>query len=141
MTGKFDGLALEVEKPGRMTIVHPVTRQPLADAKGAPAWVDVYSSDSEVARSAGRRAINERLGRRARSGLTAEQIEDNEVDLLAALVAGWRLLALDGEPLDVAFSAEAAQEMLRAPGMAWLREQIDAYASDRGNFSTASSRS
>ncbi len=140
---KFSGLALEVDKPGRMTIMHPVTNAPLRDNAGKEAWIDIYSSDSAAARKHRMSVQRKRLGqvgqRRGKVTLTPEEIEADSIDLLVALTAGWHLLDLDGKPLQVQFNAENARELYSNSGMSWLVEQIDAFASERENFSKASS--
>lgn len=138
---KFAGLEIEVDKPQRMTLVHPVTRQPIRDAEGKEAWIDLHSSDSAIARKHQRAVQNRRLNMRGRGKIGAEELEAEAVDLLAALTIGWRLLALDGAPLDVPFSPEAARDLYTAPSLAWVREQADEFAADRANFQPSSSPS
>jgi len=135
---KFAALALEVEKPVRMTIVHPVSRQPLRDADGNEAYIDLFSGDSEPARKHQRTAQRRRIAMRGRGKITPEEIEADSVELLAALTAGWMLLALDGARLDVPFSIENARELYADPSVAWLRDQVDEFAAERANFSKAS---
>lgn len=135
MTDKFAALGLAVDAPGRLTIVHPVTRQPLRTADGVEAYIDLYSADSEVARKHERAVQRRRLAMRGRGKITPEELEAEAVEALAALTAGWRLVGLDGRPLDVPFSADAAREMYAASSLAWLRDQVNEFAADRGNFS------
>lgn len=138
---KFAGLALEVEKPSRMVIVHPATRQPLRDGDGSEAYIDLFSGDSEQARRHQRAVQRRRLAVRGRGKITPEELEAEGVELLAAITAGWRLVALDGSALDVEFSVTNARELYAEPAMQWLRDQVDEFASDRGNFSKASPKS
>ena len=70
--------------------------------------------------------------------ITPEELEAESTELLAALTAGWHLVTLDGHPLDVPFSIENARELYAAPALAWLREQVDEFAADRGNRPGAS---
>lgn len=137
---KFDALALEVEKPSRMAVLHPVTRQPLRDPKGAEAYIDLYSGDSEQARRQHRAIMRRRVAVR-RTKLNVEEIEAEQIELLAVLTAGWYLLDLNGNPLEVPFSVENARELYGLAATAWLRDQVDEHIGDRGNFSKASSAS
>lgn len=139
----FAALGLDVEQPARMTIMHPVTEAPLRDHEGNAAYIDVYSSDSDRQRKHERTITNRRFRQMQgmRVKMTAEQREEEALDLLAALTAGWRLLALDGSALDIPFSPEAARSLYANPATAWLREQVNEFAADRGNFSRASSTS
>ncbi len=135
---KFAALALEVEKPARMTIVHPVTREPLKDGEGNEAYIDLHSGDSAVARRQQQSIQRRRLASRGRK-VTLEEIESDALDFLAALAASWRLVGLDGSAIDVPFSTTNARELFGESSMAWLREQVDEFSADRANFSKASS--
>lgn len=139
MSGKFAALELSVDNPSRMTIVHPTTRQPLRDAEGKPAYIELYSADSEIRRKHDRAVARRRLAMRGRGKITPEELEAEAVELLAALTTGWHLLDLAGDVVDVAFTPENARELYAATKMTWLREQVDEYVGDRGNFSGASS--
>jgi hypothetical protein len=138
---KFAGLAVGVDRPARMTILHPVTGQAirLLDAAGHPndqaAWIDVLSADSKVARDLEREAQNRRLRGRLRR-VTAEDIEAEGVELLTALTKGWCLAALDGTPIDVPCTPENARELYSTPDLAFLRRQVNEFAADLGNFPT-----
>lgn len=136
---KFSGLALAVDKPQRMALLHPVTRQPLRDADGNEAYIDLWSGDSEVARKQERAITTRRLAVRGRTKITAGEIEADAVDMLVALTAGWRLLDLDGRPIDVPYTSQNARELYQEPALAWLRAQVDEFCGDRANFSPASS--
>lgn len=139
MTSKFDAIALEVDKPSRMTIRHPHTNMPLRDKAGEVAYIELFSSDSGKARTAQRAITNGRLAMRNRNKLTAERLETEGTELLADLTVAWRLVGLDGEPLDVPFNRTNAVDLYADPKMAWLREQVDEFTADRANFSQASS--
>ena len=140
MTSKFAGLALAVDAPARMTILHPVTRQPLRDSAGEEAWIDLLSADSAAAR-AHDRAITDALIRAGARRRSAEQMDAELTDKLAKLTTGWRLLTLDGEPIDVPFSVASAREMYALPELAWLRGQVMQFVDDLGNFRPAASTS
>lgn len=140
----FAGLELAVEKPQRMTLMHPVTGQPIRDGDGNEAWIDLYSADSKIARDHSNAIQRRRLAAARTRGATAvtpEQLDAEAVDLLAALTTGWRLLTLAGEPLDVPFSPQHARELYSSPALSWVRVQADEFAASRGNFAPASSPS
>lgn len=141
MNSKFAGLEIAVDQPQRMTLVHPISRQPLRDADGETAWIEIYSNDSSAARKHNREVQRRRLAMRGRGRITPEEVEAEGIDLLAALTTNWRLLTLDGTPLDVPFSPEAARELYSAQALAWVREQVDEFCVDRANFPQPSSTS
>lgn len=136
---KFAKLALEVDKPARMIIVHPILRQPLRNATGDEAYIDLYSADSAPARKHTASVARKRLNMRRGGKLTPEEIEAEAVELLCALTAGWELFDLEGDALEIPFNHENARDAYREPGLSWLREQVDEFVADRGNFSKASS--
>lgn len=147
----FTGLMLETDRPARMTILHPLTRKPIAprtadNETGEPAWVELYSLDSARVRAHEERTANDMLAARRQVGraqLTPSEIEEGGLDLLAVVVCGWRLLNLDGSAPAEPFpcTPENVRGLLRLPGMRWLREQIDAFLADRANFAKPSSTS
>lgn len=137
---KFDALAIEVEKPSRMPIKHPNTNMPLRDKDGNEAYIELYSSDSDIARKMQRTITNSRLQMRNRNKLTADRLESEATELLAALTVGWHLVNWrTGEKIDVEFSRSNAEELYSGPGMQWIREQVDEFVADRSVFSQASS--
>lgn len=141
MDDKFASLALPVEKASRMTILHPVTRQPLKNGDGREAYIEMLSIDSEVAQKHRTASQQRRLNMGIRAKLNAEELEQESIDLLAWLTVGWHLVGFDGEVIDVPFSKENARKLYGQHALAWLREQVDQYVADRGNFSGASSTS
>jgi len=136
---KFSGLELEVDAPFRLILVHPFTRQPMRDPEGNPAYIDHYSSDSEIARKHQRAVQRRRLNMRGRMKITPEELEAESIEILAALTAGWHLVDLKGNLIDLPFSQENARELYSNPAVGWLREQIDESTADRANFSQGSS--
>jgi hypothetical protein len=139
------GLELPVDKTAKMTIYHPIKRKPLIEAgadpeTAEPAWIELYSLDSQVARNhehdAQQRLIDVRRQLQSRGSFTPEELEENAVELLAALTKDWRLLSLDVKPpaYDFPCTLENRKEFYRQPGVRWLREQIDAFLTNRANF-------
>lgn len=137
---KFDAMALEVDKPGRMPIKHPHTNLPLRDGEGNDAFIELHSGDSAIARKVQRTITNGRLQMRNRNKITADRLESEGTELLAALTVDWYLVNWrTGEKIDVKCTREDAEELYGASGMQWLREQVDEFVADRANFSQASS--
>ena len=139
--GKFDGLEIAADKPERMFLLHPTTRAPLCnkDDKADVAYIDLYSADSEIKLKHDRAITRRNLARRSRKPAEPEEIEKDVNDLFAALTAGWRLIGLDGTPIDIAFNRDDALELYSSHRMVWVREQVDQWVSDRENFLKASS--
>ena len=136
---EFDGLELNVEKPHRLELMHPVTRQPMRNGDGQAAYIDHYSNDSEIARKQLRAVQRRRLAMRGRLKIAPEELEAETLDTLAALTAGWYLVDLNGNVIDLPFSQDNARRLYANPGLTWLREQLEESASDRANFAPGSS--
>jgi len=138
---KFDALALAVDQPSRMTILHPATRQPLRNGTGEEAWIDLLSDDSQAAQAYDDRISDIRIQNRQMGSIlpTAAETRQMVIGRLAALTVGWHLVALDGSPLDVPFNAANVSELYAVPSMAWLREQVAVHISRRANFTPRSS--
>jgi hypothetical protein len=136
---EFSGLELEVETPFRLVLVHPITRQPMRDEQGNPAYIDHYSSDSEIARKHQRNIQRRRLAMRGRMKITPEELEAEAVDILAALTVDWHLVDLKGQVIDTKCTQENARKLYASPAVSWLREQLDESTADRANFSKGSS--
>lgn len=136
---KFAGLALATDVAQRMTIIHPVTRQPLRRKDGTEAWIDLFSMDSDAWRSGLRAQQDRRL--RLRSRANAEELEADATEMYAVVTKNWSLCTLDGEPLDVPCNPVNARELYSMRALSWLRDQVDAFVADRGNFQRATSTS
>lgn len=135
---KFAAMGVPVDKFARMTILHPYTNEPMVDQEGKPAFIDVYSGDSDRARSYNRKTSQRKLDMRGRAVVSAASIESEGYGLLAELSVAWHLVDLNGDAIDVPFTTQAARELYAEPSMTWLKEQVDAFAAARGNFSKPS---
>lgn len=131
----IEDLELEVDKPSRMVLLHSATNMPIKDKQGKEAYVDVYSADSDIARKIKREIKTSRLRSRNPNALTGAKLEDEDVQLLAALTAGWYLVSpVSGEPIDLEFSRENAIKLYGNHKAQWITDQVDAHAAARGNF-------
>jgi hypothetical protein len=141
MNSKFGGLGIPVDKPARMTLIHPTTNQPLRDSEGKEAYLDLYSTDSEVARRHFRAANRNRTTPQGRPVRTSPEADEAAaVETLVALTAGWYLVAPDGKPFDFPFNAQNAREVYAAAEMSWVRLQVNEFVTDLANFAQASSK-
>jgi hypothetical protein len=137
---KFAGLALAVDQPARMTIYHPITRQPLRDHDGKECYVDLLSADSAAGRAHDRTTIDTqtRMGGRR---MTMEQVDAALTEKLAKLTQGWKLASLDGDPIEVDCTPTVARELYAMPELSWLRAAVLEFVADLGNFRPAASPS
>lgn len=137
----FDLSALDTvqaaEAGAPMEVKHPATGEVLSNGDGRAVTVVLAGEDSERARRARRAVLNRRLRqqRRRRDGeVTAEELEQDEFEVLAACTISWSGFELGGR--DLACNPENAKQLyLQFP---WLQEQADAFRRDRANFLKAS---
>lgn len=147
MTNVMNRLAaceMEVVKPGRM-IVRGLDGKPLRAADGSMTFIDIYSSDSEAARKHHRAVADDRIAARGRATLMAADMDNDAVDTLVALTAGWgeRRPKPDKEgefddELATDFSAAAARKLYADPAYADIARQVNEFAGSRVNFAKAS---
>lgn len=126
MPSPFAGMALAVDTPQRLHLIHPVTREPL------DAWLDLLSYDGQASQR--HRAERDERVRRLRRELTAEEAADDLAGHVAALTAGWRLRTLDGGELDVPCTPENARLLYGDRALSWVRLQALEFLADRGNW-------
>lgn len=111
-----------------MEVKHPTTGDVLKDGE-EPVTITLVGADSQQYRDVQRSFQNARL-RDARKPVTAEQLETQATATLAACTLGWSGIELDGQKLDCTVP-NAKRLYARLP---WLREQVDAFISERANF-------
>lgn len=117
-----------------LELLHPVSKKPLG------IFITVLGKDSTAFREHTRDRVNERLRKNfeaQRKGKdqpvpTVEQGEKETAELLAAVTVSWRNVTLDGEALDC--TPANAKRLYLAPGLSWIREQVDEAVADLGNF-------
>lgn len=110
---------------------HPNTGSPL------DVVIRVLGRDSDIYVSTLRKLSNKRMRNlginpaSVRQTITSERQFEEELELLARCIKSWEgFLGEDGEPIPCNY--ENAVEILRE--FPWLREQIDAFITDRSNF-------
>lgn len=136
MTG-LSKLAAAVDTPSRCYLSIPIAgRPPLVSATGERAWIDVLSLDSAPAHRQRRAAALARLDKRAPT-MTVEDLEAEQAAMLAALIVDWRLVGLDGQPIDVPCTPDTARELATERVFAWVRRQVEEHIADLGNFMRA----
>jgi hypothetical protein len=142
----FSGIELtDVSGAKRMVVIGLNGRPTHYENEGGRSeevYIDLHSSDSDIARKHNR-AVQKRLldlsARGQRLRRTPEEIEAETTDLLVALTAGWNFRRGNGEPIP--FSSDNARRLYDNPGARHIRDQVDEFVSNRANFLQPSSRS
>jgi len=111
-----------------LTPVHPRTGEDL------PIKIHLASADSTRWIEEEARDKDKRLKAMAKVGkmpdLTTAEIEERGIRLLAAVTLGWENVEWEGAPCP--FNQQNARVLYRT--LRWLRDQVDAFVSDRANF-------
>jgi len=119
-------------EPVRLVLLHPSTRQPITDDDGNESALLVVGMDSdrylEVERKLNNRKLRQ-LQTQNKLRLTAEEVEAENLEKLAAAIVGIENIVFNGKPLE--YGEKAVAQLL---SMAWLREQVEAFISDRAHF-------
>lgn len=142
---KFDLDAIDTKTladEGVLMVVKKVgSTEPLIARNGEPVSLRILGPDSDKYREMSRRQIQKRL-RRLEGGKAAEidldEAEQDTLDILVACTAGWQNI-FTPEGNEIPYSADAARVLYAKYPV--LREQVDAFATQRANFLKASSGS
>lgn len=124
---------LDFSNDSVMTLVHPATGEPVMTADGKPVTFTLIGADSEEAIKAKREAINRRIADKSNRPVRAEFIDDQAITLLSRCFKAWSGVTWEGKQLTCS-PENAAMIMRKRP---WIREQVDAFVSDRANFTPA----
>jgi hypothetical protein len=133
MNSKFKDLQLTLDETARMPILHPDTRQPMKDDTGAEAYIEVLSTESQAYRDHERAVINARLARANPEKPTAETVAAEIGARFAVLVTSWHLVSpRTGKAMNLPCNPADVADLFSQPS--WLRDQLDAFVSNRANF-------
>src|SRR5512135_3668091 len=110
-----------------LEVLHPTENTPLGIR------ITLAGADSDIYRKFMYKATNKRV-QRLKPGqgvpFTAEEQEENGLDLLATCTLAWEGVVVDGE--EIPCNKENAKELYRR--FPWLKEQVDQFVGDRANF-------
>jgi len=122
---------LETQASSILTIMHPANEVPLLGGDNAPVTFSLLGIDSDEYRASQRVITNKRLSRKNKFKITAEQLELETIEVLAACTVSWSdNFEVDGFAYH--FSKENAKALYeRFP---WVREQVDEFIGERANF-------
>jgi hypothetical protein len=128
----FNLNALAIPETTELHLVHPVTQELLyADAaQEKPVAVVLYGQSSKKYRAAVSAMQNRQL-KRGKKQVTAEQMQEEGVELLVACSDKAINLELDGKAID---TPESFRKLYSDPAFSWLREQVDGALADVTNF-------
>lgn len=105
----------------------------LRDEAGNAITIKLLGADSDKVRKRQRMEIDKRLKRGNRAKSSAAEIEENGIDLLVFCTVGWSGVKFQGQEL--ACTPDNVRKLYTA--LPALRDQVDAFVGDRGNFTKA----
>jgi hypothetical protein len=109
----------------KLELIHPVNGP-------TGIFLHVLPEDSDAYRA----KVIELARRRVKLGESTDPVTENVTnmdmahELTAASIAGWS----DDTAFDGAYSPERALELMKMEGLAWIREQVVGFRSERKNF-------
>jgi len=98
--------------------------------------ITVLGKDSDTFKKISTAQARKRMNKIAKGGtfkasaISPEEVEEDNIELLAACTKGWVGMKEGGK--EITFSKEAAIDLYTRH--AWMREQVDAAIGDRANF-------
>jgi hypothetical protein len=105
----------------------------LWDNDTKPVTITLYGADSDVFTAASNALVNRGIRNRGKGiQVTAESALTDQIALLAKAVITWEGLQDGNGPFP--FNEDNAKRLFR---VAYLREQVEQFINDRGNFSKA----
>lgn len=120
-------LTAAADRGADMKLEHPVTGAPLLTDAGEPITIRLLGNDSREFRAAIGDLAEKQAGKRRQS---LDAAEAHSVELLARMTTGWHGIVFGGE--DLPFTRDNAARIYRE--RPWIREQVDKFIGDRGNF-------
>lgn len=115
----------DAETGAEMTLLHPVTW------KDTDAVIKLLGADSAAFKNAKTKAAEKAILKRKQKQDAQKIAVEAEAEILAAVTTDWS--GIEREKKKIEFSRKAAFELYR--DNAWIREQVDAFVSERANFS------
>lgn len=123
-------LASGANKGATMAVEHPITGEVLMH-NGKEAKIHVLGLESDVANEYIRQQAQKNINRRTK--MSYNEAETGSINMLAKMITGWENIIDVG--VEVEFNVENARNLLTK--YKWLRQQVDAFVSDRANFFNA----
>ena len=113
-----------------MDVMHPITGEPLLDANGFPVTVTLLGADSTKMRQEMSNRAKKQLASKSKPVNNIEEAEKLSAELLAVITVSWSGITENGQEIEC--NRENAIKVYTK--YSWLRQQVDAFTTDRANF-------
>ena len=120
------------DAPTSMTLMHPSTGQEMTN-DDKPIVIHVHGPDSEIIRNHERAVQNRRLKIASTTGrlvLDATSVAEDQIAKTVKCIAGWENIVVGKKPLEFT----PANVHMMVTQLPYLRDQVEAFHSNRGNF-------
>lgn len=122
------------DEGAELELLSPIDDTVLRDEKtGEAVTIKVIGTDSKDYTKVYQKIQDRRIQKRFKKGkttITAAEMQEEAMDMLVACTKGWKHIEIEGKEL--AFSEDNARMLYTK--FPWVREQVDAFVSDRANF-------
>ncbi|MEM1189944.1 MAG: hypothetical protein AAGI72_15535 [Pseudomonadota bacterium] len=115
----------------KLELLHPVTKAPFTSPSGEPVTITLLGQDSPQYRSRFQELVNANMESRRRKGAIPHDAVEQSAELLAVCTTDWSGMELEDESM-LECNFDNAKQVFESE--AWIREQADAFVSDRANF-------
>lgn len=132
----MDILALDPKEQaneGAMLELRDPNGAPMLKPDGEPVTITLLGTDSDTFQKASNAQTNRHLRSKGQVLVTAESALSDHINLLAKITVDWDGIGI-GEP-ETLFTEDAAKKLYRVN---FIREQVERFIADRGNFIKAS---
>ena len=113
-----------------MDVMHPITGEPLLDANGFHVTVTLLGADSTKMRQEMSNRAKKQLASKNKPVNNIEEAEKLSAELLAVITVSWSGITENGQEIEC--NRENAINVYKK--YSWLRQQVDAFTTDRANF-------
>ena len=113
-----------------MIVIHPVTQEEMTGPDGEFVTITLLGMESAVAKRMTKARAQKQLNAR-KNKIDIDEARAFTTSLQAKLIVKSHGLMENGQELDMTDSSVAVDVLTR---FSWLREQIDEFVTDRGNF-------
>lgn len=121
-------LTVSADEGSEMVVRHPITGADLLDRNGEVVKIVLLGSDSSALREEMKARARKQLNRKTK--IDIDEAVKSSAEMLAVCTLSWSGIEENGEML-TCDKETATRIYLKYP---WLREQVDAFVSDRENF-------
>lgn len=113
-----------------MDVIHPITGEQLIASDGTPVTITLLGADSTKMRQEMSSRAKKQLATKSRQISSVDEAEKMSAELLATITIDWCGLSENGS--EIACNYDNAVGVYKK--YSWLRQQVDAFTTDRANF-------